>query len=218
MRQTRDPRQIQRYIDSFGLQNYFSLNLTDISTLTFYDKDEPLSSEGELHNQLEFLLEGECIAYTVTGANKIHCELHYRGFNVMGLVGALWNQPAINNIRSITPCTMLAIPLDTYRDTLLSDVKFLRFALENLSSHIRKNASHFERPEVRLASFILQMEKDNVFDYNLTICADLLEVSYRHLLRTLLSLCDQGILQKRSKGIYIIQDRLMLQRLAGVHI
>lgn len=215
MRQVNDPQQIQKYVDRYGLQQYFSFNIVEASSLLLYDKDEMLSAEGVPSHDIDILLEGECIAFSVTSANKVHCELHYNGFHVMGLVGALWHQPAINNIRTITPCVMLHIPLDIYREMLLQDVRFLRFALEYLSAHIRNNSSHSERPEIRLASFILQSEKGDIFNYNLTICADLLEVSYRHLLRILATLCDQGILRKLSRGVYHIADREQLENLAS---
>ena len=213
MRQIKNPEVLREYIARFHLQELFSFDLMEACTLTRYESDEILSRDGDVYDSLSFMLEGECIAYVITCTGKPHCENHYRGFNVMGLVGALWQEPSINTIRAITPCMILDIPLAVYRDQLLCDVRFLRFAVKNLAEHIRKSASHFERLEIRLSNFILEMEQDGVFNYNLTVCADLLEASYRHLLRTLRNFCDEGILSKTKKGSYLILDRARLEEL-----
>ena len=52
------------------------------------------------------------------------------------------------------------------------------------------------------------------FNENLTTFAELLGTSYRHLLRTLNKLVDQGLLQK-IKGGYRIIDEETLRRLAA---
>ena len=213
MRQLSDPALLQRYIDENHLQDMFSLDLSQAATLLSYEPEELMGQMGMIEDNFLILVEGECMAFVITGADKIHCECHYRGVNIMGMVSVLWRQPAINSIRAITPCVCLSIPADRYREELLNDVKFLRTAVEWLAAHMRKSASHFEPLETRLAAFILEMEQHGLFRYNLTLCADLLETSYRHLLRTLRTFCDLGLLQKQEKGTYAIIDRAMLEEL-----
>lgn len=213
MKQIKDPAALKRAIDKNKLQDMFSLDLCSAANLVHYDAGELIGQMGAIEESFIILLEGECMAYVVTGADKIHCECHYRGVNIMGMVSVLWRQPSINSIRTITPCVCLSIPAEPYREALLNDVKFLRTAVEWLAAHIRKSAAHFEPLETRLAGFILEMEQDGVFRYNLTLCADLLECSYRHLLRTLRAFCDMGLLQKRAKGSYAVTNRPALQDL-----
>lgn len=215
MRQLFDPALLRHYIELHRLQDIFSVDLTTAATLVRYEEDELISQAGEYSNTFLILVEGECFAYVLTGTDKIHCELHYRGVNVMGLVSVLWNEPIINNIRAITPCVCLSIPADAYREALLNDIKFLRYTTNYLAAHIRKSAAHFEPLDIRLAAFILEMEEQGVFRYNLTLCADLLETSYRHLLRMLRIFCDMNILEKREKAHYVIIDRAQLERLKG---
>ena len=86
-----------------------------------------------------------------------------------------------------------------------------------MASHIRQNAAHFEPLETRLAAFILETEQDGVFRYNLTLCADLVETSYRHLLRTLHTFCAMGILKRKEKSSYLIADRSQLEELRMGH-
>lgn len=213
MRQLNAPELLNTYIEKNRLQSYFSLNLQEAATLVRYEEGELLAQMGELFNSFLILVEGECLAYSTTGTERIHCELHFQGVNIMGLVSVLWDKPIINTIRTITPCIFLSIPADRYRGELQNDAKFLRYTAEYLAAHIRKNAVHFEAQEIRLANFILNMEKGGIFSYNLTLGAELLGSSYRHLLRTLHLFCDRGLLRKEKKGVYRIVDREGLQAL-----
>ncbi|SFP25734.1 cAMP-binding domain of CRP or a regulatory subunit of cAMP-dependent protein kinases [Oscillibacter sp. PC13] len=215
MRQINDSALLKSYIDRYNLQQNFSFDLTKAAILIQFDTDEMISRAGEMGQDFRILVNGECMAYDVTAGNKIHCECLYRGVNFLGFISVLWDEPVINNIRAVTPCTFLSISAVTYRGMLLNDLKFLQFGLRSLARHIRKNHTHFEPLKNRLATLILREERDGAFHYNLTVCADLLEVSYRHLLRTLLDLCNAGVLQKRKKGDYLIVDREYLYKLSS---
>lgn len=217
MQQLNDPALMQHYIDNNHLQDYFSFDLRKAACLVRYDAGELLSPAGVLVNTFSILVSGECIAYTLTSSDKIHCECHYKGTHFMGMVATLWNKPAINDIKALTPCTCLSFPADIYRPILLNDVKFLRYATEYMASHIRESSTHFEPLETRLAAFILETEQDGVFRYNLTLCADLVETSYRHLLRTLHTFCAMGILKREEKSSYLIADRSQLEELRMGH-
>ena len=85
------------------------------------------------------------------------------------------------------------------------DIKFWDI-LYNIFMHIRKNFIHYEQLPTRLAQFILREQKDGYFGYNTRLCADVLETSQRHLLRTLRSFCDGGILEHVGRSRYRILD------------
>ena len=140
------------------------------------------------------------MAYVYTATNKIHCESYFHGVSLLGVAATLWDEGPINSVRALTECIFIAIPANLYRDALLNDNKFLRFAVRTLVTHVRKSAAHFDPLENRLASFILMVQRGGLFRYNLTQCADIMETSYRHLMRTLSTLCAMGILQKGEKG------------------
>lgn len=213
MRILHAPERLKHYINQYNLQDMFSLDLEKVSSLICYEKNELITEMGQRDDNFLILVEGECIAYTLTGTDKFHCECHFRDVSFLGFVCVLWDEPILNNIQAITPCTFLSIPANLYREELLNDIKFLRFASRWMASHIRKNSSHYEPLETRLASFILEMEQDGLFHYNLTLCADLLETSYRHLLRTLHAMCEMRILEKKQKGQYQILDRDRLNQM-----
>ena len=67
--------------------------------------------------------------------------------------------------------------------------------------------------ESRMARFILSNSPDNLFSFQLTNCADILNVSYRHLLRMLKTFCQMGVLEKVKNG-YRVTSRDSLEKLA----
>ena len=70
-----------------------------------------------------------------------------------------------------------------------------------------------EPVETRLARFILDNSINNRFSFQLTTCAAILNVSYRHLLRTINSFKKDGLLEKE-KSYYIVQDKQQLEIIA----
>lgn len=214
MEQMADPALLKLYIDKHNLQDYFTLDLADISALHRYDAGEMLAREGQLCEYIWILVKGECMAYVYTTSNKIHCECYFNGVSLLGEAATIWNEPPMNNIRTLTECYFVAISASRYREALLDDNKFMRFAAYTLAQHVRKNVVHFDPLETRLANFILSIEKNGMFRYNLTHCADIMETSYRHLIRVLSIMCDSGILIKGERGDYRIADNEHLQRVA----
>ena len=106
-----------------------------------------------------------------------------------------------------------------HRNILLNDINFLRYTCKNLGerlSYMNNNTciNLYDSLESRLASFILRREKDGIFSYNLTECAELLCTSYRHLLRVINSFCASGKLEKNKKS-YKILDRGFFEKISS---
>ena len=213
MIQMNNPTLKHALIEKHHFQDHFSINLDECTSLLFYEAGEYLCHSGEIHPTVLLLADGKLIASSITKNGKVHCELQYQTPNILGLASAIWGKPAINSIETLTPCLCLSIPVDLYGTALHQDTKFLNFACLYLADHIRKNSMHYEPLPTRLAHFILREQKDGYFSYNIKLCADVLEASQRHLLRTLRTLCDMGILEHVGRGCYKILDagRLEIQ-------
>ena len=194
MIQLNDPALKRALIEKHHFQEHFSLDLEKCSVLLRCEAGETLCHSGEVYPEIQLLADGALIASSVSKRGKLHCELQYQSPNILGLTSALWNKPAINTIEALTPCLCLSLSVDLYGAALHQDTKFLNYACLYLAEHIRKNFIHYEQLPTRLAQFILREQKDGYFGYNTRLCADVLETSQRHLLRTLRSFCDGGIL------------------------
>ncbi|MGF2030446.1 cyclic nucleotide-binding domain-containing protein, partial [Lactococcus lactis] len=74
-----------------------------------------------------------------------------------------------------------------------------------LNSGINLANSLTEPVETRLAKFIFAHQENQHFSFQLTTCAAILNVSYRHLLRTFTSFREDKLIEKQKQG-YAIPD------------
>ncbi len=211
MKQSTDPQRLQAIIRRYDVGKMFSFDLTPYASVVEYEANETICRIGETPKHIILLLEGECMASFTTRGGQAHCEMHSHSPNIFGLVGALWQQPAINDVRTLTPCLCLFIPVEKCSEALRSDTRFLNYACRYLANHIRTISQRFDPLPARFARFILQESRNRLFSYNLTICSEILGTSQRHLLRVLREFCDQGLLAHRSKGVYEILDPMGLR-------
>lgn len=213
MEVVRDPAVLRKWIDAFHLQDYVTADLLQIAEVHVYASGEYLANEGTPAPYFDFLVHGDIISYSYTCTGRIHCESYMSGFGILGQAAALWQQPAFNDVLALTECICVTIRMDQYREQLLGDVKFLRFITYWMAQHVRDNAFRHNPLEVRTARFILQVARNDVFRFNLSQCADILETSYRHLLRVLKQMCSGGLLEHRGNS-YRVLDRDGLIRLS----
>lgn len=215
MRLFQNAKLLQDCIERHRLSDLFSLDLTQNTMFAEFEEGEIIAYAGDLYPYFLLIVGGECMAYSITEDDKIHCEEYYKGLNFMGFVGVLLEKPCLNNVKAMTKLTCIALPAEYYRGLLLNDVKFLRYAVLSLSSHIRMQTIQHEPFEMRLAQFILGSAQDGKFCTNLTICAERLDTSYRHLLRVLRRFCECGLLQKTGRGVYRLQNKELLRTLSA---
>lgn len=64
-----------------------------------------------------------------------------------------------------------------------------------------------EPVETRLAKFILENASNQVFSFKLTTCSVILNVSYRHLLRTINNFKEEGLLEKQKNHLLIKNEK-----------
>lgn len=197
-----NPTMLRSLIVKYNLRKMFSIDLAQYGFIAKYDPNETVCRAGEIVSSIILLLEGELIASFVTKGGQVHTELHYHSPNILGLVAAMWHQAAINDIKTLSPCLCIFLPIEKCEEELREDTVFLNYACRYLADHIREISNRFDPLPTRLARFILSETKDGLFSYNLTFCSEILGTSQRHLFRVLRDFCDQGILVRRSKGVY----------------
>ena len=131
-------------------------------------------------------------------------------------------------VQALTECYLLALPIKEMKAILQNDIKLLKFvcgALAEKLDHISNNSAinSLYPLENRLASYVNQaaeqiqsgkLEGKRCFNENLTQLGELLGTSYRHLLRTLNSLCEKKILEKTEAG-YVILKEDQLDKMSG---
>lgn len=183
-----------------------------------YEKGEFLCRAGERIPDLLLITAGK-VRVAVTGFNGK--SLLY-GINVnrgfMGCVELMTGAAATASAEALTAVTCIAVPIAENLKTLTGSLPFMNALCMELSvvfeSSSRSSAQNILYPlETRLCSYIAMTQEKAFFAENLTDLHALLGTSYRHLLRTLESLCKRSVLQKRAGG-YAIADFSALQRIA----
>ncbi len=204
-----------KYLNQFGLEG---LNPERLALET-YQKGEFLTHEGEPIESLLFIIHGE-VRVSVTGENgKSLLICFYSTDQIIGNMELMANIPAAATCEAISEVTCVAVPMDFYEQALRSNLYFVNFVgsriAEMLAQSSRNNALNILYPlKTRVCSYIAVMQQDGVFTAPLTETSELLGSSYRHLLRTLNELCQDGVLQK-TKGGYLIKDEAKLESTAA---
>ncbi len=198
-----------RLVEEPKIQELFSIDIINILELFYFGKDEFILRDGFKSEYLYILIEGKSIIYKYSDAGTSLLLGFCEPFDILGEAGTLWDKEATANVKSITDCLCLGLSLTKYREMLLSDNNFLRGICQVLSSKLHISNSVFghifvQRIENRLAFYILHTAIDNIWTTNLTECADMLNISYRHLIRLLKKLCMDNILKKQGKKFLII--------------
>lgn len=208
MKKISDTQLHHKYIISNKLQDYMDTDIFSISELCTFEKKEHLIHTGIVSDYLYFLVEGKLMVYSYTSDSKNICINYFQQSTLIGEAASLWEMVPNTSVKAMTSCICVAINLKKHRLTLQNDVRFLKNVCQILTYRLNAETnlanSLTEPMDVRLAKFILYHSNENVFSFQLTTCAAILNVSYRHLLRTLMSFCDSNIMKKTRNGYFII--------------
>ena len=179
-----------------------------------------------------FLVEGSAIEYIyiiVSGKSKV-CMSEEGGRNLIlcyyvsdGIMGdvelMMGRREAISSVQALTPVTCIGLPLGKYAPILLSHLPFVlrlgKGLAEKLHASVASTTGIILKPfEARFCAYLLQSAQNGFFSERLTDTAEQLGVSYRHLLRRLKALCEQGLLEKRKGGYSLLNEPELRKRAA----
>lgn len=200
-----------KYVSETNILDIFSNDMIDKMDFFHFKKGDILINEGECSDYLFFLVSGKMKVFSHSSSGKVMFVSHFKSLQILGETCSLWQKTPTASVQATTNGYCIGISLIRYRELLLNDVKFLRYTCMNLGerlSYMNSNTciTMFDSLENRLASFILKNSKDKIFHYNLTECSELLCTSYRHLLRVLNTLCNNGKLSKTGKYYKILDE------------
>ena len=191
------------------------------AVLIRYDRCEwMLLAEQEI-NYLYIMLSGKAKVCMSDESGRTLLVCYYVSEGIMGDIELMMGRrEAISSVQAVTPVVCICLPLQTYSEAMLSHLPFVLRVAKGLSVKLHASvASTTEiilRPfEARLCAYVLQSAQGGVFSERLIDVAEQLGVSYRHLLRALKSLCEEGILEKRKDGYHVIKEKALQEKTAG---
>ncbi len=217
MQKTKLPANYAQTLTEYGLSG---IDLGS-AVLLQYERGEWFLREGDAIEYLYLLLSGRAKVCNSEegGRNLLLC--YYVSKGTLGDIELLMGRlEAISSVQAVTPVTCIGLPLNVYAPVLLGSLSFvLRLSqglAEKLYESVSNTTSIILRPfEARLCAYILQNAQGDVFGERLTNVAEQLGVSYRHLLRRLKALCEEGLLQKGANGYLLLNDTELKKRAAG---
>lgn len=120
-------------------------------------------------------------------------------------------------VEALTDVEAYLVDTIPIREKLLSDAVFLRYLAGYTAKKLfRVNmqmASSVSFPlRKRLSGYILDHERDGVYTVSHTEASSFLCVSYRHLLHVFNEFENEGLIERKSRGVYTIRDRMGLER------
>ncbi len=209
---------LRTYVNHPKIKSRFSEDLLSCFELFSFKKEDFIIRQGYCSEYLYFIVEGKTRVYFYTPSGSMTLLSFCDSYAPVGDSASLFNKEAFANVEAITDGYCIGISLIKYRSQLLQDPIFLRHTCETLGDKLHETNSmlanvFLESIEHRLAYYIVNTCRDNVFSANLSECSVIMRTSYRHLLRVINTFCENELLQKRGKD-YIILEPELLKKMA----
>lgn len=215
---------IHYYVKHHKIEEIFNRHVMEYMTLKVFDKGEYICRIDEELTDFLFFVKGKAKAYTTLKNGKDLLLCFYREFEIIGDVELFGEGRATTTMECIEETHCLAIPKAVMLCIIEEDTKVLRYVGKGLSNKLRRishnSAVNLLYPlEERLASYFLAVAFENqkgslIIEENLTHVAEILGVSYRHLLRVKEGFVKQGFM-KREGTFYTLKKEDALRQLAA---
>lgn len=219
MKQIFSKDEIRRCLANSDFERFFSFSITEDVHLYLAEKGDDILKEGEKSDGFLY--------YLVSGRAKLFCSLSngktslldfLQGDCFIGEMELLSVRESTMGVKALSPCFLLALPIEKYRSLLLSDVCFLRILCTALAKKEERRMRALTSTQGfplanRLAHFVLFAASDGIYAERNTDASAYLGVSYRHLTQLLGEFTQCGYLEKTPEG-YCLTNEQALKRLA----
>ena len=193
--------------------------LNQLQKVTF-QKNDYICTQGQAITELTYILSGKVKIVRSLFNGKEHILEMLNQPQIFGDVELMTNQPAGSSVIALEEVQAVQLPLNN-KEELLKDPVFLYQIGHNLAMALHKqgitastNASYSVKE--RLATHMLSIEEEGVFQLSPSILAASFGTSYRHVQRVIKQFIDQGIIEKEAFKTYRILQRQTLEKLAFI--
>lgn len=187
-----------------------AVDAADAEFVTF-EPGEVLLREGMPMESLLLVTRGTAKVCVAADSGRDLALCRYVSEGILGDVELMTDSlTATTTVIAMTPFDCVALPYRKYARILRQDVAFLNRVGRELALKLTRSSQSYalsalHAGEERLCGYILQTASRSVFRETLTEVSAALGLSYRHLLRLLKKLCQEGTLEK-AEGGYRIRD------------
>ncbi|MFW7432744.1 cyclic nucleotide-binding domain-containing protein [Vagococcus carniphilus] len=195
----------------------------DIDQLTHYkyvhfNPRETIILEGMENFNLLIVSSGKAKVCSTAKNGKNLILSYYLSSGIIGDIEFLTDEPkATTTIIALSPFSCLLVPLKENAAYLKENTPFIKALGKGLTEKLQRSAENFLSTslytgEERLCSYLLNCSYKNYFQDNLKEVADTLGLSYRHLLRLLKQLVEDGLIEKTEDGYFIKEEQALKKR------
>lgn len=187
---------------------------TPRAALLRYARGEYLCHEGGQLDEIFYIIEGKVKISVGSREGKTLLICFYEAEGIIGSIEVLTGKPATATAQAVSDTLCIAVPIAGNGTFFHTNATFLDYLCTTMSvmfaKSSRNSAINILHPlQTRLCSYIVLMHDQGRFHENLTETSELLGTSYRHLLRELARLCQDGVLVKKKDGYHVADfDRL----------
>ncbi len=189
-----------------------------------WKKTDILCLEGEPLDYLHFIESGRFRVFRSLSNGRDMLYRIYLPGSIMGDIELFTGGEAAScSVQCIEAAKTISLPTSSIRDNLPGFSELIFLVGKGLARKLHENsvseAVNTNYPlEVRLAHYYLEFKDPELKAQNLIQLSEWMGCSYRHLTRSLSSLCRKGAVKKTAGSCgsgYLAADRNILEKIAG---
>ena len=199
--------------------SHFSFDIRPYLRVTTYKRGEYIIRNTDLLTRVLYLEHGTAKLYGFHENGRQTLISFFTPPSFFGVPELFEESKRPFPIVAQTDCRFIEVDTSGCRYTLLADALFLRFCCSMaLKQNVAQNRRYINLTAYpaknNLAFCLLKFQSDGLFSLKFTELAEYLTISYRHLMQLVSEMCGDGLIERTSKGLRIL-DRKKLQALAG---
>lgn len=202
------------------LEYYGLLEHEAICEIRDFTSGEEIYVQGMAYDYLMIVVSGKAKVCVTAPNGKDLILAYYLSKGLIGHAEVLMDIPfATASVITLTPFECIIVPFQNKQDVIFKNITFMTRIAEALSQNMISDSYNYTSSvlytgEQRLCSYIAEGAYKNHFSDRLTDVAATVGVSYRHLMRLLKKLAEDGILQKERGGFQILDEERLKARSA----
>nr|WP_230323639.1 cyclic nucleotide-binding domain-containing protein [Streptococcus mutans] len=206
----------KEWIQKYQLEKIFPAHYFDKLQMISFSAGQAICRQGEELQALSYFVKGKIKIVRRLFNGKEHILNIQEKPTIIGDIELLTNQGIVSSVVALEKSWVVQLPLKSNKELLLKDPLFLLKLGQGLAyslyqQNIKASTNLSYTVKERLASHILSIQKDGIFQLELGTLADSFGVSYRHLLRVIQEFIALGVIGKQ-KPYYYINNLKQLKR------
>ncbi|MBF4695416.1 Crp/Fnr family transcriptional regulator [Fusibacter ferrireducens] len=223
MRMIKHPQKITAYLERLEISSMLDETIIKSLELCEYERDEIVLNADDPLEYYYFFLEGKLKVFQQQRNGRNLLIQFYTKFDTLGDVELIENLNVICVVSAVEKSYLFRVEASIMKRFVENNIPYLKYIIRGLGKKLRyaneNDAYNLMNPvKNRLASYILwhhdSASNEVVLKETLMEISEFIGTTYRQLHRAFIQLEASGIIERKGKGILIL-DAEALKNLAG---